>query len=104
MRTIKNYIERVKEKSEPERKTLLLLWSGGLTFVVALLWFVNINFVAYNRELEEAELLAKAERAVKMGQVETIVKEEERDWLKFVKTNVAAVVEGFKVLTGQMEE
>jgi len=102
--SIQTYIAKVKEKPEPKRKTLLVVWSGGLTFIIALMWFVNINYVAYNRSVEEAELLAKAEEAVKAGQTEVTVKEEDGKWWELVKTNVAAVGEGFKVLTGQMEE
>lgn len=102
--SIQTYIAKVKEKPEPKRKTLLFVWSGGLTFIIALVWFININYVAYNRSVEEAELLAKAEEAVKAGQTEVIVKEEDGKWWELVKTNVAAVGEGFKVLTGQMEE
>ncbi|HPB60383.1 MAG TPA: hypothetical protein PLY95_01235 [Candidatus Paceibacterota bacterium] len=102
--SIKNYIANVKEKPEAKRKTLLLVWSGGLTFLVALVWFVNINYVAYNRSLEEAEILAKAEAAAKTGQVEVVAQKEEGRWWELIKTNVAAVGEGFKVLTGQMDE
>lgn len=102
--SIQTYIAKVKEKPEPKRKALLFLWSGGLTFLVALLWFVNINYVSYNRSVEEAEILAKAEEAVKSGQTEVVAKEEDKDWWQFVRVNLAAVGEGFKVLTGQMEE
>lgn len=105
---IKNYIIKVKEKPEPKRKTLLFLWSSGLTLLIALVWFVNFNYVLYNKNLEEAELLAKAEESLKTGQTEVVENKQASShdalWLNFFKNNVAAVAEGFKVLTGQMSE
>ncbi|MFA5736881.1 MAG: hypothetical protein WCX70_02405 [Candidatus Paceibacterota bacterium] len=102
--SIKDYISKVREKPEPKRQTLLMVWSSGLTLFIALIWFINFNFLAYNQNLEEAEILAQVEKAAEAGQTEIITKEEKSNWLEFIKRNTAAVVEGFKVLTGQMEK
>lgn len=107
LNAIKNYISKVREKPESKRKALLLTWSGGLTLVIALVWFVNFNYVLYNKSVEEAELVAKTEALLERGEaVEKPLEKETASfaWFDFVKNNLAAVGEGFKVLTGQMDE
>ena len=57
------YIERVRAKTEAEKRPIVFAWAAGLTFLVFLIWALTFSLSIVNREARKETIKAQAEAA-----------------------------------------
>lgn len=60
MEKIKNYINRVRSRSEEEKKRAAITWTIILTILIFIIWASTFSLSVINRQNEDAQLRARA--------------------------------------------
>lgn len=66
-----DYLDTVRARPVEDRKRLLVVWTGLVMFVIAVLWVINMFWILEPAVQGEAEVVATSSGAVVSDQVES---------------------------------
>ena len=64
--SVSSYIEKVRVKSEAEKKRTAISWTIGLTILIFIVWAVSFGISVANRQADEARLQMEANALAKV--------------------------------------
>ena len=64
--SVSSYIEKVRVKSEAEKKRVAISWTIGLTILIFIVWAVSFGVSVANRQADEARLQMEANALAKV--------------------------------------
>ncbi len=109
MKTLGNYIRKVRTKSEAQKKQTVILWMVALTSLIFLIWAVTFSLSIINNQVDEERLqvevntLAKTLASADLVSNTVVVSNESNSWVtkvsQIVVESTDSVKEGFWVIS-----